>query len=116
MAIVAEMLVTRVDDEYETAGHGTWDPLAESTLRKRRRKGRGAQILKDTGRAAGSTHGEHSDEHAAAYTDVAYMIFHASSAPRRIIPYRNPFDLASPDDVAEEAAQTIVDWVAHGRA
>lgn len=36
MEVVSEMLVTAVGDEFNTAGHGKWPPLAESTLRKRR--------------------------------------------------------------------------------
>lgn len=36
MAVVAEQLVAAVNDEFETAGHGKWPPLKESTLRKRR--------------------------------------------------------------------------------
>lgn len=109
MAIVAEMLVTRVDDEWDSAGHGRWKDLAASTKRKRR--GNSAQILKDTGRAAASVHGEATSDTAEAYTDVAYMVFHASDAARTVIPYRNPFDLADPEDVAEEAARIILDWI-----
>ena len=36
MAVVAEMLVAAVQDNFQTAGHGKWPPLAESTLRGRR--------------------------------------------------------------------------------
>lgn len=36
MAVVAEMLVAAVDENFQTAGHGKWPPLAESTLRGRR--------------------------------------------------------------------------------
>lgn len=109
MATIAEMLVGRVQEEFETAGHGRWPKLAESTLRKRRMRGAGAQILKDTGRAAASIRADHTETSAEAATDVSYMVFHCSDAPRTIIPLRNPFDI--PDDAFDEATDTLLAFV-----
>jgi phage gpG-like protein len=106
LSIVAEDLVTAVNDEFETGGHGEWDPLKEATLRKRRREGKGAQILKDNGRFAGSINPNHGPLFAEASTDVFYAVYHVSDQPRRIIPLRNPFDI--PEEIFEEACVTIL--------
>ena len=108
MAVIAEGLVARVNEEWDSAGHGTWAPLAESTKRKRR--GSSYQILKDTGRAAASVRADHDEQSAEAATDVSYMVFHVSDAPRTIIPLRNPFDL--PDDAFDEATELLLEHVA----
>ncbi len=42
-------------------------------------------------------HADSGPDWAAAVTSVEYMVFHASSAPRTIMPLRNPFDV---EDVA----------------
>lgn len=109
MAVISEMLVARVSDEYETAGHGKWKKLAASTIARRRKKGLGAQILKNTGIAAGSTRQEHTDTSAEAATEVEYLIYHVSDAPRSIIPLRNPFDI--PDEVFDEATDLLLAFV-----
>jgi phage gpG-like protein len=106
MRVVAEMLVGRVNEEYETAGHGLWPGLAPSTLKKRR--GNVAQILVNSGRAAASTFSDSGEDFAEAATDVDYMKFHASTQPRTKIPYRNPFDLVDMDDVNDEATEIIL--------
>jgi phage gpG-like protein len=106
--VIAEILVGFVNDEWESAGRGRWPGLAPSTLRKRR--GTSAQILKDTGRAAGSVRGEYDHESASAVTDVAYMIYHASEDARTVLPLRNPFDV---EDVAmPEIEDVLVDFIA----
>ncbi len=107
MSIVAEDLVAAVNDEFETAGHGSWDPLAESTLRKRRKEGKGAEILKDNGRFAGSIQPDSGPDFAEASTDVFYAVYHVSDEPRSIIPLRNPFDV--PEEIFEEACRTILE-------
>ncbi len=104
MAVVAEHLVSAVSDEFDSAGHGTWAPLAESTLKKRR--GSSAQILKDTGRFAASIRADAGADFAEASTDVSYAVFHVSEAARSKIPLRNPFDL--PDEVLDEATDILV--------
>lgn len=109
MAEIAEMFVGRVSEEFDTAGHGRWPKLAASTLRKRRMGGAGAQPLKDTGRAAASIRAEHTETSAEAATDVEYMVYHCSDAPRTIIPLRNPFDI--PDDAFDEATDILLSFV-----
>lgn len=106
MSVIAEDLVAAVSDEFESEGRGKWAPLAESTLAKRRKRGRGAKILQDTGRWAGSHHPVYGDDFAEAATDVSYAVFHVSDAPRTLIPLRNPYDL--PEEVYRRAEQTIL--------
>lgn len=87
--LVAEILVTAVEDEFDTEGHGAWPPLAESTIAARRGGGGGAKMLQDTSVLAGSIRPDFGDDFGAAATDVPYAIFHVSSAPRKKIPERN---------------------------
>lgn len=112
MAIVAESLVAAVNDQFETAGGGSWAPLAARTLKKRR--GSSAQILKDTGRFAASIRGDSGADFAEATTDVSYAVYHVSDAPRKVIPLRNPFDV--PDEILDEATETILVALMEGLA
>lgn len=109
--IIAEVLVSAVNDEWDSAGRGRWPPLAASTLRRRR--GTSAQILKDTGRAAASVRGEHDATSASAVTDTGYMVYHVSDQARTRIPLRNPFDVL--DVVEDEISTLILDYVTGGR-
>ena len=106
--IFAEMLVTAVHDRIEAEGPG-WQPLAASTLRKRRKHGHGAKMLQDTGNFVGSIHGEHGPDFAEAATNVPYIIYSISKAPRTIIPYRNPFELEPAE--ANRIADEVVDML-----
>lgn len=104
---IAAMLVAAVDEEWDSGGHGQWEQLKQSTLDNRRREGRGAKILEDTGVAAGSVMPAYGSDYASAYTNVPYMIFHTSDQPRTIIPYRNPFDF-DPENVLDRSAEMIL--------
>jgi phage gpG-like protein len=111
MPAMAEVLVSAVQDEFESQGDGKWPPLAESTLAKRRRDGRGAKILEDTGIFAGSITPLTGPEFAEAYTNVPYAVYHTSDAPRTKIPYRNPFQIdeeAALDQMAEMVLKAAV--------
>jgi phage gpG-like protein len=112
MKIVAEQLVAGVNDEFQTAGHGSWEPLAESTIAKRR--GSVAQILMDTGRFAASVQASHGADFAEASTDVFYAVFHVGDGPRTKIPRRDPFVLS--DDVQFDAIETILNYLVEGTA
>lgn len=107
MAVIAESLVSEVNDKFEMGGPG-WPDLADST--KASRRGTSAQILVDTGRLAGSIQAESGADYAEAATDVEYAVYHVSDAPRSKIPLRDFFDLD--DRVFEEAAQTLVEHLA----
>lgn len=112
MAVIAESFVAAVSDNFDTAGHGAWPPLAESTLLKRR--GNTAEILKDTGRLAGSIYAESGDDFAEVGTDVSYAVFHVSKKPRKKIPLRD--FLAIPDDqLYDEPAAMVLEYVANAR-
>jgi hypothetical protein len=111
---IAEIMVGLVEDEYQTEGHGEWPPLAESTLRQRR-KSASPKILQNTGVAVASTDseviGEGTDAAAVAFTNVPYMIYHTSSAPRHVIPYRNPFDFQF-EELLEQSRELLLAAVA----
>lgn len=89
MRAIAHDMVDRVEDNFETEGHGEWKGLAESTLRQRRRQGRGAKILQNTGDLAGSITADWGADFAEAYTNKEYAIYHVSKRPRRKIPLRD---------------------------
>lgn len=111
MPVVAEMLVSAVQEQFETEGQGKWPPLKPSTLKKRRGGGVGAKILQDTGIFAGSITPDYGPNFAEAYTNVPYAIFHTSDQPRTIIPYRNPFDIdegAFLDEIVKLVEGTLV--------
>ena len=93
MPTVAEMLVSAVHEEFETEGQGKWPPLKPSTIKQRRGGGAGVKILQDTGVFVGSVTPDYGLGFAEAYTNVPYAVFHTSAEPRRIIPYRDPFDI-----------------------
>jgi hypothetical protein len=112
MGVVGELLVNAVAEEWDTAGHGKWPPLARSTLQGRRvvgargqkfgGRGRGrrqggsvsVQILKNTGRAYASVRSFHGEDFAEAASDVDYLKYHVAEGPHTRIPLRNPFDIA----------------------
>jgi len=100
--VIAEMLVAAVDDVFEAEGPG-WQRHAASTIAKN--GGRDYPLLQQRGNLRGSIHGEHGPDWAMAATNVPYVIFHVSTAPRTIIPERNPFK------VRETVVDDVVDLV-----
>ena len=107
MAVIAEALVGRVNDKFESGGPG-WAPHAASTSAKRR--GGGGELLKDTGRMAASIQADSGPDFAEAATDVEYAVFHVSDAPRSKIPKRDFMDVLD-DGMLDEAAETIIDFL-----
>jgi phage gpG-like protein len=116
---VAEMLVGAVLDEWQSEGHGKWPPFwwqRDGLPKPGGRRWQGdPKLLQDTGVAIGSAHGETGlgwvGPYAEAGTNIPYMVYHASDAPRTKIPYRNPFDIDEEpitDDVAELLLSEIV--------
>lgn len=92
LPVIAEMLVGGVLDVFDAEGPG-WAPLAEATLARRRKNGRGARILQDSGLAATTVAAGYGEDYAEAAAGVDYLIFHSSSEPRSKLPLRNPFNL-----------------------
>ena len=105
MAVIAEQLVSAVNDEFESAGHGKWPPHAAATI-ARNRAGESSQLLKRTGRLAGSIEPWSYPDAAEAATSVSYAVYHVSSAPRKKIPLRDFFDV--PDSVIDDACETLL--------
>lgn len=112
LRVVAEGLVAGVNDNFETSGASggaSWPPLKTSTLKKRR--GTTAQILKDTGRLAGSIRGGATDDYAEAASDVSYAVYHVSKQPRRVIPLRDFFRLTDAE-LYDEPTRVVLAFVA----
>lgn len=107
MATIAEMMVTAVQDKFDTGGPG-WQDLADST--KQQRRGSEYQILVDTGILSGSIAGDSGKDFAEVGTSVEYAVYHVSAEPRSKIPLRDFFDL--PQDVYDDAVDIIIDYLA----
>jgi len=112
---ISQIMVGQVEDEFQTAGHGKWAPFAASTLKRRLKKGGDPKLLQDTAIAAGSVFPLVEADAAVAYTNVPYMIFHTSQEPRRVIPYRNPFDIDD-DELLSQATDIILTALARSAA
>ena len=110
--VLAEILVSAVNDRWQSGGNGQWPALAASTLYKRRLHGKGAQILLDTGRAAASVQADSGDTWAQAATDVSYMVFHVSDGARSKIPLRDPFDVE--EAAWPDLADALGTWLTEG--
>lgn len=102
---IAQLLVSAVEDVFETEGFGAWPDLAPATIRARR--GTGAKMLQDTGNMAGSIRPRHGARVAEAFTSVPYAKYHISKEPRTIIPLRDFLDIKF-DDVTDKAAQILI--------
>lgn len=113
MKFIAHDMLDRVEDNFATEGHGEWPGLAASTLAKRRKQGRGAKILQDTGRLAGSITADWGSDYAEAYTNVNYAIYHVSKKPRRKIPLRD-FLAMDMGEVERDAASALTEQITGG--
>jgi phage gpG-like protein len=108
LPIIAELLVAGVSDVFEAEGPG-WQPLAESTLRQRRKAGAGAKILQNTGEMAGSVSPAWGDVFAEAMSLVSYDVYHVSPEPRQKVPLRDFYDLGPFESpILDEAAEIIL--------
>lgn len=103
---IADDMLHLVSEKFEQEGPG-WKELAETTLARRRKAGRGAKILQDTGRLAASMTAESGDNFAEVFTNVEYAKYHASPDARTLIPLRDFFDIDM-DDVQAEAADMLL--------
>ncbi len=104
---LALILIEQVDENFATAGHGEWPPLAPATLAKRRGGGGGAQILVDTGRLAASMKADTGNDYVEVFTNVKYAKFHVSPLPRKKIPLRN-FLAIDMDKFGREALEILI--------
>lgn len=105
---ISEMLVGAILEVFEVEGPG-WEPLAPSTLRRRRGGGAGAKILQDTGVLANSITGTHGPTYAEAGSNVPYGGFHVTGTKR--MPKRDWLAVDLPA-LAEDVAALLLDEVA----
>jgi phage gpG-like protein len=104
--------------QFESAGGGTWQPLADSTKEKKAVLGQNAAILRATDRLYHSLTSRNAD---AVYTfkpgtielgtKVYWSVFHRAGTPT--MPARPPIDLR-PAEVSHMSA-TIGKYIAEGR-
>jgi len=104
LPVIAEALVSSVQDVFEHEGQVGGKPRWKELKRKRKRnRGGGQKILQDTGILAGSIAPASSDRWVAAYTGVAYAKYHVSKERRKVIPLRDFFDIDRAEFYAEAA-------------
>lgn len=112
MRRTVEIIARGIDDNFttETAAGEPWEPLAESTIEDRRRKGYGAgPTLQRDGalRKAASAFRASDQESAGVGPDgIDYAVFHVSEEPRSKIPLRD--FLAMSDERIQEIDSVIV--------
>ena len=102
MQVIAEQLVSAVNDEFETGGHGKWMDKASGS----KFEPSWPCYLKASGRLASSIEPTAGASFSEASTDVSYAVYHVSSAPRKKIPLRDFFDV--PDSVFDDACDTLL--------
>lgn len=100
--IGAEVLLPAVDDEFRTAGRGTWPPLAPSTLKRR---GGSAQPLVDTGRMRSEVAIRSGTNFVEAFSPTPYSVFHTSDGARGRLPRRNFLDVS--DETRDDAREVL---------
>lgn len=110
LPVVGDILVTAVDDLIRSKGRGQWAKLKPATIKRRRGKGRGVEMLRDTGLLA-DVQSQIDGEGVEVKSPAPYSVFHTSDAPRTIIPQRDFFDVLQ-GDVLEEIADLVVEEVA----
>jgi hypothetical protein len=111
LPIIAQDLVSAVDDVYEAEGPG-WQDLADST--KKARRGDSYKILQDTEVMVGSTDigsgTTGSGFWVEAFAGASYADFHATGTAN--MPQRNPFDLGPFEEgVLRDVADLILEDV-----
>lgn len=106
---VADLLVAAVDDVFNAEGPG-WQELSEETLARRRKQGRDARILQDTGEAARSIGPNWGENWAEAVAGVDYLIYHNGEfgLPRRWPFDLGPFEEGILDDVADLLTRNVL--------
>ncbi len=110
-AYIADDMVLMVSEKFDQEGPG-WQELAETTLKARRKEGKGAKILQDTGHLAGSITAEHGEDFAEAYTNVEYAKYHIDSGgTRSSLPLRDFFDIDMEDLQAEAADMLLAEII-----
>ena len=112
MPAVAEALGAAVDDVFDAEGPG-WEELKPATLAHRRKQGRGAKILQDTGQSAALIGTGYGQDFAEARAGTDYLIYHVTGTKH--LPVRNPFDLGPFEEpLLKEVEQMVFDEVEKG--
>jgi len=81
-AKIAVLMKQNIDRNFIRQGteRGPWQPLSQTTLARRRKQGRGAKILMDTGLLRVSIMSVYTDEYAAVGTNLKYARTHQFGA------------------------------------
>lgn len=112
MASVAQDLETAVIDMFDTSGHGTFAPLAPSTLYRKAKAGKSSQPLIFNGTWRNSPSTSNDATSASVTTNVSYAVFHVSDAPRSKIPLRDVYAL--PDAFFDELDDRLALYLSSG--
>jgi phage gpG-like protein len=108
-ASLSQDMVAAVSDNFDSSGGsgGTpWQGLAPSTLKRKAKAGKSSKPLIYNGIWQGSPTVLYDSTSAEVGTNVTQAVFHVSSAPRKKIPLRNPYDVGP--DFYEDATERLV--------
>lgn len=103
---IGELLLAGVNDIVDMEGPG-WDPLKESTLERRRKAGRGAKMLQDSGLMMTTLDDGFGPDFVEVKMGVPYGKFFVD--PQYEASKRNPFDLSPiEDDLMEDVKDVLL--------
>jgi hypothetical protein len=112
MEVLADGLITAIDDEFQSEGKGEWPDFAESTL-KRHPERKGGQLLHaDSGELSNIQQmpGSPGPNFVEVGSPAKYSIYHTSPKPRKQIPLRDFLDIDMPavlDGIADDILREI---------
>lgn len=111
-ASLAEDMEGEAYDNYQTSGHGKWQKLAKSTLRKKARAGKSNKALIWSGTSMNSPTIDSGEDFASVQGNTPQIVFHVSDAPRHKIPKRDPYKME--DSFYDEAIERLGTFIASG--
>lgn len=88
--IIAQGLITAIDDRLQSEGNGQWLPLKSSTLERHPNR-QGGSLLQDDGILAQiqQSPGSPNPNWVEVMSPATYAVYHTSDKPRKVIPLRD---------------------------
>ncbi len=107
MPAIAEILLGAVFDVVDAEGPG-WPELSKATLMKRRKNGRGAKMLRDTGAMMQSLSPGWGSDFAEVFFGTDYAKYHTNDQSKRNPFALGPFEAGMMEDITELLLGSLV--------
>jgi len=106
--VIAQSLITAIDDRLQSEGNGQWLPLQNTTLERHPNR-LGGSLLQDTGLLAQiqQSPGSPNPNWVEVMSPAKYAIYHTSDRPRKVIPLRDFLAIDMPR-VLEQIGNTLL--------